>query len=89
MSDFSDEPVTIGELRAMKTGNPTDITPREVLIAMLREIDSGKVKPEKLIIIYRESTEHGWDTSYFQSGRDLHATIGMMERAKMVLLGIK
>ncbi len=40
--DYSSHPPTINEIRSDKTQNGSDWTPRDALIALLRDIDSGK-----------------------------------------------
>lgn len=52
--DFANHPVSIAEARAQKPDDrydPRTWTPRDVLIDMLRDIDSGKLNPQSLIII--------------------------------------
>ncbi len=41
--DYSKHPPTINEIKSDKTGNGSDWTPRDALIALLRDIDSGKI----------------------------------------------
>lgn len=57
--DFSNEPKTITELRAEKQHNGNLATPRDALIGMLRDLDSGKIAAETIYICYRESPKNG------------------------------
>jgi hypothetical protein len=43
--DFSNHPRTIGEIRSDKTRKSQDWTVKEMLIAVLRKIDSGEIDP--------------------------------------------
>lgn len=53
--DFSNEPRTITELKAEKLQDGTVATPRDALVALLREIDSGERKIETVYVCYREA----------------------------------
>jgi hypothetical protein len=53
---FADAPLSVAEIRSDKSANGADWTPRDALIATLREIDSGKLKPDALVIAMREPT---------------------------------
>lgn len=48
--DYSKHPPTINEIKSDKTDNGSDWTPRDVLISLLRDIDSGKVKLDAVFI---------------------------------------
>lgn len=60
MKDFSKEPKSFAELKADKTQKGSDWTPRDCLINLLREIDSGEVAVDNIIICYddRESCSY-------------------------------
>lgn len=49
--DFSSHPPTMGELRAEKTGVARSWSPRDVLISLLRDIDSGAIEVQSLVIV--------------------------------------
>ena len=51
MIDYTDHPPSISELRSEKTNDAADWTPRDVLIAALRDIDSGNQKPTCLVVV--------------------------------------
>lgn len=86
--DYSKEPVSLSFAKALKAGDPAGVTPRDILIDSLRRIDAGEDVPSDMIIVYRQRNkeDNGWDTSYVRSGKDSQAAIGMMERAKHMLL---
>lgn len=64
--DFSDHPKTIGELQRERSASCDVGKPRDILIEMLRDIDSGKANPSALVICYREHID-GLDYSRFIS----------------------
>lgn len=57
--NYSDEPKTITELKAEKHQNGNLATPRDALIGVLRDIDSGVINAETVYVCYREATENG------------------------------
>lgn len=72
---YADHPETIGELRADRNdGGPSDWSPRDVLIQMLRDIDSGRAKPTDLAIVWRGNGEHGSK----RAGKDTIVAIGLL-----------
>jgi hypothetical protein len=76
--DFSNHPRSIKELRSDKTQNGADWTPRDALIDMLREIDSGNVKPTAMVIFFREENEPGKTrTGFRNASADPHITMGL------------
>jgi hypothetical protein len=60
--NFADAPQSIGELRAFKSSDATDWTPREALVYLLREIDSGRINVTDLILCYDDKggENRGW-----------------------------
>jgi hypothetical protein len=50
--NFSNYPRSINEVRSDKSGEAADWSPRECLIAMLREIDEGNIAPEYVVIAW-------------------------------------
>lgn len=54
MDDFSNAPQSITEIRADKAENAALWTPRDAVIALLRDIDRGEVKPDAIVICIRE-----------------------------------
>ena len=51
MPDYKDHPHSVSELRSEKTNDAADWTPRDVLIAALRDIDSGNQEPTCLVVV--------------------------------------
>ena len=58
-NDFSNTPKSITELKAERFKNGTFATPRDVLIGILRDIDSGTLNPETLYVCYSEASVNG------------------------------
>ena len=89
MDDFSEHPKTLGEIRADKTENAKDWSPRDVLVRMLRDIDSGKVAPEHLMVLYvlpKKDKDTMRYVGYQMSSDDPTYLIGALERAKQGIL---
>lgn len=81
--DFSNHPKSIGEIRAEKNWNLTDWTTRDALITTLRDIDSGKIKPDNLFIFMTWDTPGGGiDTKFQAAGRSLLEMAGTIELGK-------
>lgn len=78
--DFSNAPLTIGELRGEKTGEAKDWAPRDILISYLRAIDAGEIKPDSLLIVWAGDDRHGWK---YSTGLRLETAIGLLEMAKI------
>lgn len=86
MDDFSNAPLSIGEIKADKNQDGSLWSPRDCLIAALREIDSGRLNPEACIILVKERNENN-DTRvrYFRQGRDLTESLGILTRATFLM----
>lgn len=54
MTDFKDHPVSLGEIKSDRTGDGSQWTPRDVLVKMLRDIDSGVARPDVLVVAWSE-----------------------------------
>lgn len=83
MTDFSDTPPSLGERRATLAQDGSKWSPREALIAMLRDIDAGTVQPTMLTIVYHDAGR----TRFVTSAPNAHSGIGMLEIAKHYMLG--
>lgn len=78
--DFSEYPKSIAEARANASANAADWTPRDALIAMLRDIDSGKVHPDALVICFTRGKDV--EPGFIASSPGLIVTLGLLERTK-------
>lgn len=71
--DFSSYPLSVSEIKSDKSQKSIDWSPRDLLLRVLRDIDSGKISPKTLIMFTSE--EHEDDkvtTNYYASGALIH-----------------
>lgn len=83
-NDFKDHPKSITEIKALKSHSGADWTPRDALIAALRDMDSGDLKPKTLIICCDngEPIDDKITTRYYNSSPTRVETIGILEIIK-------
>lgn len=48
--DYTKEPISLSEVKAIKNGDCTLWTPRDALVNLLRDVDSGEIKIETIFI---------------------------------------
>lgn len=86
MSDsesFADVPVALAEKRAERDQNASSWTPRDALVSILREIDSGRLKVDLIWIGHAERQEETILSSYLTAGgMNQFETSGMIEVLK-------
>lgn len=58
MDSYANAPVSITEARSDRTGKSETWTVRDALVSMLREIDSGRIKPDHCIILWATRTDN-------------------------------
>jgi len=82
---FTDYPRSMTEIRAERDeGRPT---PRDALIAALRDLDSGRISPTQLVIAFEQ--EHEGDVVSFgsyRSTKSLTNSVGLLEAVKSGVL---
>jgi hypothetical protein len=80
MTDFSKYPQSISAIKAKKTEYAGDWTPRDALIEALRQIDSGEIKPDVVVICYREPNEEKKTvhTNWFNTSGDHQLALGLL-----------
>lgn len=82
--DFADHPRSLAEVKSDRAGTACLWTPRDALISLLRDIDSGKVDPDTLIICWRPKPETdeqgrvGVAACFVSAGKDPHVTTGLL-----------
>ena len=87
MDDYKDYPPSITEIKSDKTQNGKDWTPRDALIAALRDVDSGILKAEYCILIFGEIDEEDCTfTKFFNSTPNRYILQGMIEDFKRRLI---
>ncbi len=88
MDDFKNAPRSVAEIRSEKTHDSSIWTPRDVLINLLREIDSGKTKPVRLIICWQEGEIEDPLNCYSASSKGKAYLLGLLERVKFLLMEV-
>lgn len=81
MTNFAGYPKSITEMRADKTDLAKDITPRDVLIEMLRDIDEGHLNPSAIVVAFMEGTPEAPTMDWRVSSPNLVVTNGILARA--------
>lgn len=88
IEDFANHPKSLAEVRSEKDEDCTLWTPRDVLISLLREIDSGELKTDAMIVSYREVVDKEkkiYKTRFSQSAPDNHIGLGLLSRTTYLL----
>lgn len=85
-SNSLDIPVSIGELKAKRSGNAHDWTPRDCLVDMLRAIDAGELNPDGLIVCVYNAGEDGMvDIKFSQAMPNVLMASGTLQRVQNLL----
>ncbi len=79
---YTNHPHSVNELRALRSGNAADWTPREALIRVLRSIDDGKIKPDAVVVCLREKVDGGFHTSFSAACPDSGVMLALLEQTK-------
>lgn len=80
---FAGVPKSLGEVRANKAESAAKWTPRDALISLLRDIDEGKVKPDALIVAYREMVGDDKTSSHYVAAvPNVHVGLGLLSYAQ-------
>jgi hypothetical protein len=79
MADFANYPVSLAERKAETSGKARDWSPRDALIAVLRDIDAGK-KVDAVVICYREIDGDERNTHFSMSSPDCLTGLGLLSR---------
>lgn len=75
--NFADAPVSVAEKRSEKSGNAKDWTPRDALITLLRDIDSGKEEIDELIICFSRKGE-GTQGGFTNATASTYVALGLL-----------
>lgn len=79
---FAEYPISIAESKALSKRDARHWTPREALISVLRDIDSGKVSPTLMVIHWKTGKEdNSYTTGYAVAGGIKHEILGVMAEA--------
>lgn len=83
--DFKEHPKSIAEIKSSKTNRGSDWTPRDALIALLRDIDAGQIALEAVFICAKvKGSEPGFSRPFYSvAAADPADALGTIEMAKM------
>lgn len=85
--EFASAPQSIAEIRAHRSQDAKDWKPRDVLISVLRDIDSGEIAPDALVVVHRTVTKPGTtDSAYEAASPDLQTSLGLLAQAQHQML---
>lgn len=76
--NFADHPESVGELRSNRDCDAAKWKPRDVLVSLLRDIDSGKADIDALIVCYRQHVDEKARGRFLQSTPDGLVTLGLL-----------
>lgn len=84
---FADHPRSLSEVRADRSGRVEDLTPRDALIRVLRDLDAGAVRADHAVIVLGTTPTPGASrTLVYQGGSfDFHGQLGLVTRAVTIL----
>jgi hypothetical protein len=86
--NFANHPKSITEIKSDRSNLAEDATPRDALIEMLREIDSGSISPDHLIISYLYRDANGVQrTGYHCAGKNGFEGIGLLTANQISMAG--
>lgn len=88
--DFSKHPMSLAEVRADKEADGRLWKPRDVLISLLRDIDSGKLKPDVIVVVHK-TTKDDASQSYAigtasAGGTGRHELVGILTEGRNCIL---
>lgn len=80
--DFALHPTSVAEARADKSSSAADWAPRDALIKLLREIDSGETKVDVVVIAYRiVHDDETHSAGYLNASPEEDVALGVVARA--------
>jgi hypothetical protein len=87
--NFAAAPVSIGEHRSITEQDCSLWTPREMLVKLLRDIDTGAWNPEGIVLSYFYKDGEGTRTGMWRAKVTVMQAVACVEMAKHDLLGIE
>lgn len=82
---FAEHPISIAEARSSKTDLARDWSPRDVLVALLRDIDKGDLDIDAVVVFMRPRAKGGgfpFRCTYRVSSPDYYTTLGLVEAGR-------
>lgn len=87
MDSYAEHPVSLTEARANREEDSRRWTPRDALISLLRDIDSGKINPNALVAVCRWLDGEGvYHTTFVNATPDIHVAMGLLARGQFRLM---
>ena len=84
---FADHPKTLSELRSEKSGDASDWTARDLLVHLLREIDSGRLAITDLVLVaLTVGPPNAEGLMWRQAARDQNIALGILTRAQQSMV---
>lgn len=81
-ASFADAPTTIGEARAKRDQSAAQWSPRDALVNLLREIDTGETKVTALVVTFAVEHDDGRLGHGFRNAApDNFTALGLLARA--------
>lgn len=78
--NFADYPLSMTEIKAEREGDMRIWTPRDVLIDLLRRIDSGDLVTDAMVVSFRRVDGDDYYTNFAMASPDLHTSLGLLSR---------
>lgn len=79
MTDYSNHPPSITEIKSDKTSNGADWTVRDALISALRDLDRGEISPDCCVLIFGKKHNDGSvRTSFYQKSQNRYELRGLV-----------
>lgn len=86
MNEFADHPISLAERRANDAADAGKWSPRDAILSVLRDIDSGKLKVETVVIAMLTVNPEGKATKYAVAGAGgLTGALGVLDRAAYLM----
>ncbi len=84
--NFKDAPISLGERRGKE--DVSKLSPRDLLVSMLREIDNGELNLEGVVLCYFWTEGEGTVTGLKRAQATIMQAVAMVEIAKYDLLKV-
>lgn len=80
--DFSNYPRSVAEVRSDKTMRADQWSVRDALIAALRDLDSGKISPDAVIVAWGKVGDGDITINWYLASPNPFMSLGLMDRVK-------
>lgn len=84
--DYAQHPTSVTEAKADKSSDAADWKPRDALIKLLREIDSGQTNVDVVVVAYRFVNDDGsLSAGYLNASPEEDVALGVVARAVAIM----